>query len=60
VEARFSAPVQPGPGAYPASYTMGIGSLPGVKRQRRVVDHAALSRAEVKALWASMACSWVT
>ena len=27
--ARFSAPVQTGPGAHPASYTMGIGSFPG-------------------------------
>ena len=26
-EARFSAPVQTGPGAHPASYTMGTGSL---------------------------------
>jgi hypothetical protein len=29
--ARFSAPVQTGPGAHTASCTMGIGSLPGVK-----------------------------
>jgi hypothetical protein len=29
--ARFSAPVQTGPGAYPASCTMGTGSFPGVK-----------------------------
>jgi hypothetical protein len=29
--ARFSAPVQTGPGAHPASCTMGIGSFPGVK-----------------------------
>jgi len=27
VGARFSAPVQPGHGAHPASYTMGTGSL---------------------------------
>jgi len=27
---RFSAPVQTGPGAYPASYTMGTGSFLGV------------------------------
>jgi hypothetical protein len=27
--ARFSAPVQTGPGAHPASYTMGTGSFPG-------------------------------
>jgi hypothetical protein len=29
--ARFSAPVQTGPGAHPASYTMGTGSLSGGK-----------------------------
>ena len=29
--ARFSAPVQTGPGAHPASCTMGIGSFPKVK-----------------------------
>ena len=37
--ARFSAPVQTGPVAHPASYTMGTGSLPGVKRPGRGVDH---------------------
>ena len=31
VGARFSAPVQTGPGAHPASYTMGTGTFPGVK-----------------------------
>ena len=31
VGARFSAPVQTGPGAHPASCTMGTGSFPGVK-----------------------------
>ena len=34
--ARFSAPVQTGPGAQPASCTMGTGSFPGVKRRRDV------------------------
>jgi hypothetical protein len=34
-----SAPVQPGPGAHPASYTMGTESLPGVKRPGRGVVH---------------------
>jgi hypothetical protein len=29
--AKFSAPVQTGPGAHQASYTMGIGSFPGIK-----------------------------
>jgi len=32
VEARFSATVQTGPGAHPASCKMGTGSFPGVKR----------------------------
>jgi len=36
VGARFSAPVQTGPGANPASYTMGTGSFPGVKSGRGV------------------------
>jgi hypothetical protein len=35
----FSAPVQTGPGAHPASYTMGTGSFPGIKRQGRGFDH---------------------
>ena len=35
-EARFSAPVQTGPGAHPASCTMGTGSFPGVKSGRGV------------------------
>ena len=34
MEARFSAPVQTGPGAHPASRKMGTGSLPGVKSGR--------------------------
>jgi hypothetical protein len=48
VEARFSAPVQTGSGAHTASYTMGSGSLPGVKRPGRGVDHPLPSSAEVK------------
>jgi hypothetical protein len=32
--ARFSAPVQTGPGTHPASCTMGTGSFPGVKSGR--------------------------
>jgi len=39
VGARFSAPVQTGPGAHPASYTEGTGSLPRVKRPEPGVDH---------------------
>ena len=34
--ARFSAPVQTGPGDHPASCTMGTGSFPGVKSGRGV------------------------
>jgi len=36
VEARFSAPVQTGPGAHPASCTMGTSSFPGAKSGRGV------------------------
>ena len=36
VEARFSAPVQTGPGAYPASCTMGTGFFLGVNSGRGV------------------------
>jgi hypothetical protein len=32
--ARFSAPVQTGPGAHPASCTIGTGSFPGVERSQ--------------------------
>jgi hypothetical protein len=38
-EARFSALVQTGPEAHPASHTMGIGSLARVNRPGRGVDH---------------------
>ena len=37
--ARFSAPVQTGPGAHPASCTMGTGSFPGVKWPGRGAGH---------------------
>jgi hypothetical protein len=46
--ARFSATVQTGPGAYPASCTMGTCSFSGVKRPGRGVDHPPPSSAEVK------------
>ena len=44
------ASVQTGPGAHPTSYTMGTGSLPGVKWPGRGVDHPPPppSSAEVK------------
>jgi len=66
--ARFSAPVQTAPGAHPASYTMGTGSLPGGKVARHGIDHPPLSSAKVKErvelylyspLWAFVACSGV-
>jgi hypothetical protein len=37
--AWFSAPVQTGPGAHPASYAMGTGSFPEVILPGRGVDH---------------------
>ena len=37
--AGFSAPALNGPGDHPASYTIGTGSFPGVKRPGRGVDH---------------------
>ena len=48
VGARFSAPVQTGPGAHSTSYATGTGSFPGVRRSGRSVDHAPTSSAEVK------------
>jgi hypothetical protein len=48
VRARFSALVQTGREAYPASYAVGTGSFPGVKRLVRGVDHPPPSSAEVK------------
>jgi hypothetical protein len=49
VGARFSAPFQIGPGAHPASYTMGTGvSFPGVKWPGRGVDHPPSSSGRVK------------
>ena len=46
--ARFSAPVETGPGPHPASYTMDTGSFSGVKLPGRGDDHPPLSSAEVK------------
>ena len=48
VRARFFTDVQTGCEAHPASYTMGTGSFPGVKRPGRGVDHPHSSSAEVK------------
>ena len=48
VGANLSAPVQTGPGAHPASCTIGTGSFPGVKRPRCDFDHPSPSSAEVE------------
>jgi len=47
VWARFFAPVQTGPGAHPASSTMGTGSFPGVKSGRGVT----LTPHSLQVLW---------
>ena len=46
--AKIFAPVHTGPGAHPASYTMGTDYLPGVKRPGRGVDNPHPSSAAVK------------
>ena len=48
VEARFSAGIQTGPGANPASSTMATGSFMGVKRPGRDVNEPPKSSGEVK------------
>jgi hypothetical protein len=48
VGARFSAGIQTGPGAHPASYTVGTTSFPGVKWLGRGFNHPPPSRVEVK------------
>ena len=49
VGATFSTPVQTGPGAHPASHTMGTGSFLGLKQPGRGIDHPPPSSIEVKA-----------
>ena len=44
VWAKFSAPVQTGPGAHPASCTVGTGPFPRVKRPGRGADHPPPSK----------------
>jgi hypothetical protein len=46
--ARFSAPVQTGPGAHPASCTMGTELFLRVKRPGCGIDHSPPSNVEVK------------
>jgi len=48
VEARFSAPVQIGPGAHPTSYTMGTGSFPGLNGRGVALTTHPPCTAEVK------------
>jgi hypothetical protein len=48
VGARFFAHIQTGPGAHPASCTMGTGSFLGVKRSGRGADHPPPPSAEVE------------
>ena len=65
--ARFSALVQTGPGAHPASYTVVTGSFPGVKWPGHVFDHPPyIVRRSKKSktvhllpFWAFFACSVV-
>ena len=47
-EARFSAPVQTGPGNQPVSCTMGTGSFSRVKWPGRGADHSASHSAEAE------------
>jgi len=60
VGARFSVAVLTDPGAHPASYTMGTGSFPGVKRPGRGVDYPPQSSPEVKELhlYSPSGASW--
>jgi len=39
VWARFSAPVQTGPGAHSVSDAMGTDSFPGIERPKRGIHH---------------------
>ena len=62
--ARFSVDFRTGPGAQPASCTMGTGSFPGVNRPGRGVDHPSNLAPRLKKeysytstpLWAFVAC----
>ena len=63
VGARFSVPVQNGPGAHPPYYKMGAGSFPWTKRPGCGVDYPLPSSAEVKErlelyLYSTSGTSW--
>ena len=69
VGASFFAPAQTGPGAHPASYTIGAVSFPRVKRPERGAQHPPPCSAEVKKTriastvlpyWTFVACYRVT
>jgi hypothetical protein len=47
-EGEIFPPAQTGPGAHPASCTMGSGSFPGIKRPRRGVDNTPYLTARLK------------
>jgi hypothetical protein len=47
----FPHPSRPALGAHPSSYTMGTGSLPGVKRPRRGVDYPNHPAPNLKKEW---------
>jgi len=46
--ARFSAPIQTGRGAQPASFAFGVGPFLGVKQPGLRIDHPPPSSTEVK------------
>jgi len=48
VREKLPAPAQTGPGAHPASYTMGTEYFSGVERPGRGVDLPSLSNSDVK------------
>jgi hypothetical protein len=48
IESKFFLHVQTGPGAHPASCTMGTGFFPGVKQPGRGADHPSPSSADVR------------
>ena len=48
IGARFSTPIQPGPGAHAASNTNGTRSVPVVQQLGSGVDHPSPSSADVK------------
>ena len=68
LRARFSLPVQSGPGTHPDFCTTDTGLFPGVRLAVRGYNHPPSSRAGVKErvelylyfpLWVFMTCSWV-